>query len=166
MHKNILNWRELVCSLASWAGFVLAPDRQHRLSCRLLAAAADGDDDAITDGDDDDHHNEGSRLPAAYSIRWSWRWLRQWSSHHSDNCTLPAATSFLPPSCLLDSHRQPPSLPCFFLCPQYSAYLHKMHWNFALSTSIRIAKWYCPLKAAPSEILHHSLFLPLILNIF
>ena len=49
---------------------MLAPDRQHRLSCRLLAAAAaDGDDDAITDGDDDDHHNEGSRLPAAYSIR-------------------------------------------------------------------------------------------------
>ena len=50
---------------------MLAPDRQHRLSCRLLAAAAadDDDDDAITDGDDDDHHDEGSRLPAAYSIR-------------------------------------------------------------------------------------------------
>ena len=50
---------------------MLAPDRQHRLSCRLLAAADDDDDDddAITDGDDDDHHNEGSRLPAAYSIR-------------------------------------------------------------------------------------------------
>ena len=49
---------------------MFAPDRQHRLSCRLLAAAADDDDDdAITDGDDDDHHNEGSRLPAAYSIR-------------------------------------------------------------------------------------------------
>ena len=50
---------------------MLAPDRQHRLSCRLLAAAAaaDDDDDATTDGDDDDHHDEGSRLPAAYSIR-------------------------------------------------------------------------------------------------
>ena len=48
---------------------MLAPDRQHRLSCRLLAAAAADDDDAITDGDDDDHHDEGSRLPAAYSFR-------------------------------------------------------------------------------------------------
>ena len=48
---------------------MLAPDRQHRLSCRLLAAADDDDDDAITDGDDDDHHDEGSRLPAAYSFR-------------------------------------------------------------------------------------------------
>ena len=50
---------------------MFAPDRQHRLSCRLLAAAAadDDDDDATTDGDDDDHHDEGSRLPAAYSLR-------------------------------------------------------------------------------------------------
>ena len=54
---------------------MLAPDRQHRLSCRLLAAAAAAaaadDDDATTDGDDDDHHNEGSRLPAATASRLS-----------------------------------------------------------------------------------------------
>ena len=47
MHKNILHWREPVRSLASRAGFVLAPDRQHRLSCRLLAAAAADDDDDL-----------------------------------------------------------------------------------------------------------------------